>query len=652
MNKGLKLEILRELLTQQSPFYYREDGDIMEFLLSIWDLRAMPDTDGRYKDAYGDIIQHIINNDDWDYEYLFIERLNLLESNDIFIKFLNRIIHPDTRGDEKSIMAYYYLLQPYLKRADLGFKRKAFKSNELPIYEVEQYEENSISTFGLKDNSIPFIVDFRPNGHSNRIKSHRRINKFPCFVLAFNYGWNDYKIKSTFHLFFHRDNIQAYHVGEVKIIHESATNASEVVPAEFTNLTSDFCSLGQSSQYYKTLKELFPKEFEDILWALRDSAFFLENRERFEQNSNFKNSLIRENTAERLLREAKYLLYDYDLENLYSFSYKFNPKFAENNLNVDFNFKDSDFAYDRIYGIIGKNGTGKTQLITSLPLDISKKNDTIFKPKAPLFSKVIAVSYSSFDSFELPRNNAKFNYNYCGLRNEDNKLLTEEELLLRFHETRLDIEKLGRIGQWIDTLKNFIDKDSLSQFMGFEMEHSETTDKVFTFDIEAFSKVVKHLSSGQSIILFIITELIAKIRFDSLILYDEPETHLHPNAISQLVNTIYHLVHQFKSYCIITTHSPLIIQEIISKNVYVVEREGYYSSIRRIGIESFGENLSILSEEVFGNREIPKQYQIILKEMVDSRLTYEQIKERLEYGQIPLSINASIYLKSLLNDQS
>ena len=170
--------------------------------------------------------------------------------------------------------------------------------------------------------------------------------------------------------------------------------------------------------------------------------------------------------------------------------------------------------------------------------------------------------------------------------------------------------------------------------------------------MEAFRGVVKHLSSGQSIILFIITELIAKIRFDSLILYDEPETHLHPNAISQLVNTVYHLVHLFKSYCIIATHSPLIIQEIISKNVYVVEREGNYSSIRRIGIESFGENLSILSEEVFGNREIPKQYQIILKEMVESRLTYEQIKERLEYGQIPLSINASIYLKSLLNEQS
>ena len=55
-----------------------------------------------------------------------------------------------------------------------------------------------------------------------------------------------------------------------------------------------------------------------------------------------------------------------------------------------------------------KNGTGKTQLITSLPIDISKKNSSQFTPMTPLFSKVIAVSYSVFDSFEIPKNTASF----------------------------------------------------------------------------------------------------------------------------------------------------------------------------------------------------------------------------------------------------
>ena len=158
------------------------------------------------------------------------------------------------------------------------------------------------------------------------------------------------------------------------------------------------------------------------------------------------------------------------------------------------------------------------------------------------------------------------------------------------------------------------------------------------------------LSSGQSIILYIISEIVANIRFDSIILYDEPETHLHPNAISQLINTLYELVNEFQSYCIIATHSPLIIREIMSKNVFVIEREGNYPSIRKIGIESFGENLTVLTDEVFGNRGIPKQYKLILERMVNNGFNFDQIINKLETDNVPLSLNARIYLKSLTDE--
>lgn len=42
----------------------------MFFLERIWELDNMP-TDNRYNDAYGDIQQHIVNSDDWTYEFLF-----------------------------------------------------------------------------------------------------------------------------------------------------------------------------------------------------------------------------------------------------------------------------------------------------------------------------------------------------------------------------------------------------------------------------------------------------------------------------------------------------------------------------------------------------------------------------------------------------
>ena len=179
----------------------------------------------------------------------------------------------------------------------------------------------------------------------------------------------------------------------------------------------------------------FGDSFKNILWAIQDTAFFPAIQENYETNSNFKQSLIRDDSAERLMREVKYKIYGITSKKLYSFKYKFQPKFAENELEVDFDFDNSSKIPNRIYAIIGKNGTGKTQLVTTLPLDISKRKDSKFTPKTPLFSKVIAVSYSSFDRFETPKITAEFNYIYCGLKDENSKRLDDDELILRFQKS-------------------------------------------------------------------------------------------------------------------------------------------------------------------------------------------------------------------------
>jgi ABC-type transporter Mla maintaining outer membrane lipid asymmetry ATPase subunit MlaF len=137
--------------------------------------------------------------------------------------------------------------------------------------------------------------------------------------------------------------------------------------------------------------------------------------------------------------------------------------------------------------------------------------------------------------------------------------------------------------------------------------------------------------------------------YDSLILYDEPETHLHPNAVTQLMNTIYELVNEFQSYCIIATHSPLVIRELLSRNVFVVERHESQVSVRRVGMESFGENLSVLTEDVFGNKDIPKQYKAIIQGLVRNGATFDEIVAGLESTGSPLSLNTRVYLKTLMS---
>ena len=148
----------------------------------------------------------------------------------------------------------------------------------------------------------------------------------------------------------------------------------------------------------------------------------------------------------------------YNSKNLYSFKYKFQPKFAENELEVDFDFDNNSVIPNRIYAIIGKNGTGKTQLVTTLPIYISNKKDDVFTPKTPLFSKVIAVSYSSFDRFEIPKKTAEFNYVYCGLKDENGKRLEEEELILRFQKSYEKISEQSRIEIFKKTIGEFIEE--------------------------------------------------------------------------------------------------------------------------------------------------------------------------------------------------
>src|SRR3990167_6150614 len=72
-----------------------------DFLARLFDLKSLSSTDGRFRDAYGDIWQHRINNQDWDDSWVFADtRFNLLRGEDeIFLRFLCETLHPVVRTD-------------------------------------------------------------------------------------------------------------------------------------------------------------------------------------------------------------------------------------------------------------------------------------------------------------------------------------------------------------------------------------------------------------------------------------------------------------------------------------------------------------------------------------------------------------------------
>jgi hypothetical protein len=648
ISEKVKKELLKVLLQQKDLFGEKDELFIVNLLDLLFDLRSLPSQDNRYKNAYEDTNQHFVNNNDWELDYLLQERFSIVENDDIFTNFLNYIISPDIRGNEDDIIKYYLLITPYLENEGLTYILSTYSDSNLPIYELGIKKNDNALPYDLIPNKIDFYVFHKSEGKKNYSHYDLFPSKYPSFGLYHNTGWNDFSNFSEYELFYFTTQENSLSIGNVKIIKRDSSNTPDNIEKIFSSLSEEYCSLGQSVEYYENFKNLFGNEFLSKLWALKDAAFFTDIQENYENDYFFKNSLIRYDEQEQILRSIKYRIYDYDLKNLYSFKYHFQPKYAESSIDIDFNFDNESEVPNRIYALIGKNGTGKTQLVSALPLDISTKSNQSFIPKSPLFSKVIAVSYSIFDKFEIPKKNSSFNYVYCGLRETDGELYSEKGLKLRFHNSWKKIKSNRRFEKWMNLLPLFMDVDLVKEFI------VEDEDDSFSHivDIKAFNVVSGKLSSGQSILLYILTEIVANIRYDSLIIYDEPETHLHPNAISQLMNTIYELTNEFRSYCIIATHSPLIVRELLSKNVYVLEKESNILVARRPLIETFGENLTVITEEIFGNRDVPKQFKIILERLVKKGYTFDHIIDLLQSGNIPLSLNAMILLKSILNEKS
>lgn len=73
-----------------------------DFLARIWDLADMRSTDGRFKDAAGDIWQHRVNNpQDWEDDWVFTDsRFDLMHGDDeTLLRFLSEMVHPAVRPD-------------------------------------------------------------------------------------------------------------------------------------------------------------------------------------------------------------------------------------------------------------------------------------------------------------------------------------------------------------------------------------------------------------------------------------------------------------------------------------------------------------------------------------------------------------------------
>lgn len=464
----------------------------------------------------------------------------------------------------------------------------------------------------------------------------------PYFVLHAK-EWDDYGSRSLYKLE-HRDSDRFTWLGDIKIIHREKSSAP--LRPEFPFLEGEYLSLGQGLSYYKNWRKTFGKAAKEMLALLRDATLLPGAAAAFENLGQYTNSLLRSNEAQEAYKYGARTLSGKSIDVGYSFNYKCALANADKPIDLLFDFDKEDELPYRINALIGQNGAGKTSILAKLALDLAppdketllqrKRRDLRFNDDRPLFSRVIAISLSAFDEFERPEPSDYISYLYCGIKetiNQDSNGITEHAYISPLSEKlsiflkKIDDEKRQRMWEKYG-----------SEILGTDVDFCEFFNALpnkGTFGGNRWS-------SGQSTLLYCISALIAYAKPDSLILFDEPELHLHPNALSQLLKVMSKILGKLDSYAILATHSPIVLQEIPTKRVLKLNRFGNTTIASHLGKETFGEDVSPLTELVFETINIENQYKITLSALA-KKFTFEEVEKLFERK---LSLNAASYLLS------
>jgi len=85
----------------------------------------------------------------------------------------------------------------------------------------------------------------------------------------------------------------------------------------------------------------------------------------------------------------------------------------------------------------------------------------------------------------------------------------------------------------------------------------------------------------------------------TLVLIDEPENHLHPPLLASFTRALSDLLIKRNGVAIIATHSPVVLQEVPSSCVTIIDRVHSNFNFYRPDLETFAENVGTLTRETF-----------------------------------------------------
>ncbi|MFG2587981.1 AAA family ATPase [Streptomyces sp. NPDC048438] len=450
-------------------------------------------------------------------------------------------------------------------------------------------------------------------------------------------NWDDYGFRTLFRLRCNNDT-RGVDVGLVKIGFFGMQGGRTPLPRSFDALGSNFFSLGSDESYYATLRDEFDDETRlAIFSALGDTAYDDDLFERARNERVMGDSLLRGTDADTVRTQYHRIAHGGPTLSRFHVRYRQESVFeGEPALTLDLTVDPDKNPPSNIHTVIGSNGVGKTRLLHDIAQTTltphSRRHHSVLEDRLAYreqpFTNVVYVSFSAFDSQRPHKvsnaaNRARpgVGYQYVGLKTASGaEVKSYAALGGEFADCiqKCVEENPAKARRWGDVLAKLEETDSL--FHGLEITRLARTE-----DRPDPKQVFDGLSSGHKIVLLTLARLVQHTTERTLVLIDEPEGHLHPPLLSTFVRTLSELLRDRNGIAIIATHSPVVLQETPREAVWALRRAGDDLRVDHPEIETFGENVGVITREIFGLEVRRTGFNRLIQSLAEAGMSFEDI---------------------------
>ncbi|MFD5319829.1 AAA family ATPase [Streptomyces sp. NPDC127098] len=455
--------------------------------------------------------------------------------------------------------------------------------------------------------------------------------------------WDDFGFRTSYTLWY-RDPLTQTNLGFVKVAVAGQEDGPSPIRAGVYDGSppGELFSLGQSDLYYDNIKKLGHDRREEILRGLSDVAYNPDLLETAMQYPVTRSSLLR--TVEEQTVRAQFNRIARGGVRLteYWFRYMAPGHGAESTL--DFKVDPDSRPSSNIHVLIGRNGVGKTTLLRNLAAAVVWPGrhaefgrvdvlPTSTSSVGERFVNVVSVTFSAFDPFvEVIEESdpQAVRYTYVGLQStplDDLEAGTQQQRLQSaFNAGVQAVINSRELMRWRDAM----------MLLSRDPQFAESAIAAYARDLRAGMRITEsqvrdltsafgRMSSGHAIVALTMTQLVHLVAEQSLVLVDEPEAHLHPPLLASFMQGLSNLLAARNGVAVVATHSPVVLQTVPQSCVYKLIRHGESSRFERPLIETYGENVGVLTHEVFGLEVMESGFYAEIGRAVAALDSYEEV---------------------------